>query len=279
MKAKIMIPVCTILIITTFIFLAPTTKANESLNLMSPAFADGEKLPAQFTCEGDGISPPLNWSGVPEGTESLVMIMDHMPAHKPEGEIANNDENTPPPPPRSETTDTEPKPEKPEGVRWYWTMYNIPAHITAIDSGIVSNSTSEQSTGILGTNIVNDKNEYAPPCSKGPGLKNYTFHLYALSATLDLTESENISEATLRENIHGLVLDSDSLTVNFERSCRSALKPRSEKDHSEKEHPKHSPKPRPEHNSQKHDKRDPPPALPLCEKTSRITTSVTIENT
>ncbi|MGB5856695.1 MAG: hypothetical protein WBH20_15725 [Oceanisphaera sp.] len=72
MNTKIIVSVITL----TLLVSAPT-KANESLQLISPAFADTGSYPIQFTCEGEGISPPLNWQSVPDGTQSLVVIMDH----------------------------------------------------------------------------------------------------------------------------------------------------------------------------------------------------------
>src|SRR5438105_12409837 len=44
--------------------------------LKSPAFAAGERIPARHTCEGDDISPALEWSGVPAGTQELALICD-----------------------------------------------------------------------------------------------------------------------------------------------------------------------------------------------------------
>ena len=82
---------------------------------------DGGKLPATYTCDGESISPPLSWSGAPESTQSYALIMDH---------------------------------DAPDGIHWYWTMYNIDADITEVRSG--------ETLGLLGSNSVNDANEYAP---------------------------------------------------------------------------------------------------------------------
>jgi Raf kinase inhibitor-like YbhB/YbcL family protein len=50
--------------------------AFESLDLTSPAFADGGRLPPRFTADGEGVSPPLLWGSVPEGTQSLALIVE-----------------------------------------------------------------------------------------------------------------------------------------------------------------------------------------------------------
>jgi len=46
------------------------------MKLTSPAFVDGGTIPSRYTCDGANISPPLKISDVPEGTESLALVMD-----------------------------------------------------------------------------------------------------------------------------------------------------------------------------------------------------------
>ena len=46
------------------------------LTLTSPAFGAGQRLPARFTADGEGISPPLAWSGVPAEAASLVLVVE-----------------------------------------------------------------------------------------------------------------------------------------------------------------------------------------------------------
>ena len=55
----------------------------ESLRLISPAFANGDRLPPRFTADGDGVSPPLVWSGIPDGAESLALIVEDPDAPTP----------------------------------------------------------------------------------------------------------------------------------------------------------------------------------------------------
>lgn len=54
------------------------------LHLASPAFADGGRLPERFTADGAGISPPLFWTGVPEGTARLALIVEDADAPAPQ---------------------------------------------------------------------------------------------------------------------------------------------------------------------------------------------------
>ncbi len=53
------------------------------LTLKSPAFAPGGEIPAVYTCEGKDSSPALEWSGLPQGTKSLALIVDDPDAPDP----------------------------------------------------------------------------------------------------------------------------------------------------------------------------------------------------
>jgi phosphatidylethanolamine-binding protein (PEBP) family uncharacterized protein len=50
---------------------------DHGLLLASPAIPPGGEIPSQYTCDGAGISPPLTWSGLPDGTESLVLVVEY----------------------------------------------------------------------------------------------------------------------------------------------------------------------------------------------------------
>jgi Raf kinase inhibitor-like YbhB/YbcL family protein len=54
----------------------PLPAAPTSITLTSPAFRDGGSIPKRFTCDGDGRSPPLRWSGVPGGTREQVLVVE-----------------------------------------------------------------------------------------------------------------------------------------------------------------------------------------------------------
>jgi len=91
-----------------------------SLVLSSPAFADGQSIPAAYTCDGPGRSPPLSWSGAPPGTQSFVLIMDD--------------------------------PDAPRGTWDHWLVWNLHGSALAdgTDGGGVSGTNSWDKTGYGG---------------------------------------------------------------------------------------------------------------------------------
>ena len=56
----------------------------DSLTISSPAFAPGARLPDRFTADGEGVSPPLTWTGIPDGAESLALIVEDPDAPTPQ---------------------------------------------------------------------------------------------------------------------------------------------------------------------------------------------------
>lgn len=144
--------------------------------LTSSEVANGGALPATYTCDGASATLPLRWANAPADTVSYAIIMHHM---------------------------------APDAVHWYWVLYDIPADITQL----TQNSTG---VGTLGSNSVNDRNEYAPPCSKGPGPKTYTYTVYALSAPPQLT-SDRVDRDTLLAAIADTTLASATLDVVYSR--------------------------------------------------------------
>ena len=54
---------------------AASTAATGAFRLTSPAFADNAAIPRRFTCQGEGVSPELDWTGVPAGTTTLALLV------------------------------------------------------------------------------------------------------------------------------------------------------------------------------------------------------------
>jgi Raf kinase inhibitor-like YbhB/YbcL family protein len=152
---------------------------SSSFVLQSSEVVAGGILPKDYTCDGTSATFPLSWSGVPNGTQEFALIMHHIPA----------------------TGDS----------HWYWTLYNIPSTATSI----ARNATD---IGTLGNNSVNKKTEYAPPCSKGPGMKVYTYTIYALSGSPKLTvPPAQVNRDTLLAAIKDNTLASATLNVSYSR--------------------------------------------------------------
>lgn len=90
-------------------------------------------------------------------------------------------------------------------------MYNIPVNVTSLEKNVTG-------IGILGNNSVNSSTVYAPPCSKGPGEKIYTYTVYALSAEPQFSVSaSDVSRDVLLEAIKDITLASASLNVTYTR--------------------------------------------------------------
>jgi len=164
---------------------APTVvTASKSMTLGSPDFKDGGNLPIDFTCDGKGISPSLSWSNVPTGTQSLVVIMDTIPGPLRPGEVDI-------------------------GKHFYLTIFNIPITVTSIAAGATN-------IGTFGQNFQGKKLGYTPPCSQGPGIKKYSFYLYALSSKLTIS-ANNATEAALMEAMNGKVISTAEMSVFYSR--------------------------------------------------------------
>jgi Raf kinase inhibitor-like YbhB/YbcL family protein len=151
-----------------------------SLKLTSSAFSNGGKIPRKHTCEGDDISPALSWSGVPQGTNSLALIVDDPDA---------------------------PDPAKPQRVYVHWVVYNIPEASNGIPEG--GPPPRGSSTG------MNDfgKKQWGGPCPP-IGRHRYFFKLYALDTTLNLSSEK---KKDVEEAMKGHILAQAELMGTYQK--------------------------------------------------------------
>lgn len=155
------------------------TSSDGTFKLSSTEVTEGGALPIEFTCDGANATLPLTWSGAPAGTQSYAVIMNYIPTG--------------------------------EESHWYWILYGIPATVTSL----AKNSTE---IGVLGTNSQDGKVAYAPPCSKGPGPKIYTYTVYALSAEPTISvAADQVNRETLLAAIQDITLASAALNVIYTR--------------------------------------------------------------
>jgi Raf kinase inhibitor-like YbhB/YbcL family protein len=126
----------------------PAPAAPEEIRLTSSAFEDGAPIPRRFSCDGDEVSPPLAWSGVPAEARSLALLVED--------------------------------PDAPSGTFVHWTVFGVGPETTGIEAGQVPEGALE------GENSFGDGG-YGGPCPpEGDEPHRYVFTLYALRSEPDL---------------------------------------------------------------------------------------------
>lgn len=138
----------------------------ESFSLSSTAFADGGPIPRRFTCDGENASPDLTWSGAPDGTRALALIM----------------------------TD----PDARDFVHWLvYDMTGTPS------GGLPAAVSSSPDAPPQGTNTFG-RLGYGGPCPPS-GVHHYRFVLYGLDQPLELAGAPGIGElqAAMRDHVTG----------------------------------------------------------------------------
>ena len=149
--------------------------------LTSPKFLDGQTIPADFTCDGRNISPPLRWSGAPDNTTQFALLMDD--------------------------------PDAPGGTWSHWVMYAIPANYRGLEENIPA-------TPVLPDGIRQGRNSwgkigYGGPCPPS-GTHRYVFHLLALGNAPGL--DPDLSSSQVIAAIRNQILAEARLTSLYQRT-------------------------------------------------------------
>lgn len=156
-----------------------------SLTLTSPAFDAGSNIPAVHTCDGGDVSPPLSWSGIPQGARSLVLIVDDPDA---------------------------PDPAAPQRVWTHWVLYNLPVSAAGLPQGA-----SRHSLPPGAQEGQNDwkRNGYGGPCPP-IGRHRYFHKLYALDIVLP--HLSHPTRHALEQAMEGHVLAKAELIGLYQRN-------------------------------------------------------------
>jgi Raf kinase inhibitor-like YbhB/YbcL family protein len=150
-----------------------------TIHLESSAFSEGGQIPRQYTCDGRDISPPLSWSGVPEGAKSLALICDDPDASK----------------------------------TWvHWVIFDLPARTSGLPEAVPARG-SVLGGGTQGTNDFR-KVGYGGPCPPS-GTHRYMFKLFALDTELKL--SSGATSADLERAVKGHILGQATLMGKYSR--------------------------------------------------------------
>lgn len=115
-------------------------KAVTVFSLTSSAFHNAQRIPAQYTCDGSGEAPPLQWSEPPQGTRSLALVVDD--------------------------------PDAPGGTFDHWGVFDIPASTRSLAASAPSGKQAINGFGKPGYG--------GPCPPPGHGAHHYRFKLYAL---------------------------------------------------------------------------------------------------
>jgi Raf kinase inhibitor-like YbhB/YbcL family protein len=150
--------------------------------LTSSAFGPNEVIPDEYSCFGQNLSPPLSWEGVPEGTQSLALLVDD-PDSRPAGFV-------------------------------HWVIFNIPPTAPSLPEGMPGGGRLEDGTLQGRNDFASYGSEAFPggaeikrvgydgPCP--PGEHRYVFRLYALDTVLDLAAEATMDQVVAAMEDHVL---------------------------------------------------------------------------
>jgi len=152
-----------------------------ALELKSTSFKNGDFIPAEYTCKGKDISPPLAWNDVPQTTKSFAIISDD--------------------------------PDAPIGTWVHWVIYDIPSDVRHLPENIskvnILSDGSKQGVNDFG------KIGYGGPCPPPGSAHRYFFKLYALNTKLEL--KPGLTKKALESAIKGHIAGEAELIGKFKR--------------------------------------------------------------
>ena len=133
------------------------TQTSGMLTLTSEAFQPGAAIPVQFSAYGDGVSPPLAWSGAPAGTRSFVLLVEDPDASSAKPYV-------------------------------HWMAWNIAADRTGLPEAVAAGA-----PGLVQGRNNRGRNAWFGPRPPGRSAHHYWFQLFALDTALTLpaTASRN----------------------------------------------------------------------------------------
>ncbi|HET7603147.1 MAG TPA: YbhB/YbcL family Raf kinase inhibitor-like protein [Gemmatimonadales bacterium] len=154
----------------------------------SSAFEQGQPIPSRHTCEGDDISPPLAWSGAPEGTKSYALLVDDPDA---------------------------PDPAAPKRLWLHWIRYNIGPDVQELAEGAGNNAPTLGAQDLRNDDKVAGWSGPCPP----RGRHRYFFHLYALDTMLTGL-GEGATRKEFEHAMEGHVLGTAEMMGTYQKAGR-----------------------------------------------------------
>jgi Raf kinase inhibitor-like YbhB/YbcL family protein len=151
-----------------------------AFEMTSTAFQQEGMIPSRYTCDGEDISPPLNWSTSPSGTRSFALICDD--------------------------------PDAPAGTWVHWVVYNMPPERRGTEEAFPKDQELPDGTR-QGKNDFR-RIGYGGPCPPG-GTHRYYFKLYALDAMIDL--EPGATKEALVKAMQGHILEQTVFMGRYKR--------------------------------------------------------------
>jgi len=161
------------------------SSGGETMKMSSTTFVHQGEIPERYTCEGEDVAPPLAWSEVPTGTQSLALIVDDPDA---------------------------PDPAAPKRTWVHWVLYGLPPTAAGLPEAVRSLPAGTREG-------VNDwgRTGYGGPCPP-IGRHRYFFKLYALDVVLP--DLQRPTKARLEQAMHGHVLAQTELIGTYQKRRR-----------------------------------------------------------
>jgi Raf kinase inhibitor-like YbhB/YbcL family protein len=163
-------------------------KIDMEIQVLSPAFHHGEVIPIQYTCDGNNVSPPLQWGSIPKDSQSLALVCKDSDA--------------------------------PSGVFVHWLIFNLLPIVSYLPEDLLTTRTLAESGASQGRNDF-DNIGYDGPCPPPGNFHRYFFRLYALDARLRLQEGATKDE--LERAMEGHILATGQLMGTYKRRAGQAV--------------------------------------------------------
>jgi Raf kinase inhibitor-like YbhB/YbcL family protein len=167
-------------LVSTQNWAATPLPGGRTMQITSTAIPSGGAIPRQYTCDGNDLSPPLEWGEPPEGTRSFALVAED--------------------------------PDAPSGMFVHWVLFNLPAETRTLHEGVPSDARLANGAR-HGRNGWGNQG-YGGPCPPG-GTHRYYFRLYALDAMLDLPAGA--TRAQLMKAMEGHILAETDLMGRYAR--------------------------------------------------------------
>lgn len=152
------------------------------LDVRSPVFMQGDRIPAKYACDGEDVSPPVYWSPGPTATQSYTLIVDD--------------------------------PDARGGPFTHWLIYDIPFNVTKLDEYVTALERLDDGT-MQGKNHFG-RTGYGGPCPPPGNPHHYRFNVYALDTRLKLNP-DTVNKDDLIKAMRGHVLAQGELTGIYGR--------------------------------------------------------------